>query len=75
MKFTVWSARVDESEPLQADEPDARLELQKQRNGDVQHYVAALWFCKSAQQFATNSRRRAVRYVEFDGLESPAQAL
>lgn len=65
--FTVWSARRDEAEPLTGDEPDARLELQKQRNGDIQHYKAALWFCHSAQQFATNSRRRAVRYVDFSG--------
>ena len=68
--FTVWSARRDEAEPVDGDEPDARLELQKQRNGEVQHYKAALWFCKSAQQFATNSRRRAVRYVDFDGSET-----
>ena len=65
--FTVWSARRDEAEPASGDEPDARLELQKQRNGDIQHYKTALWFCHGAQQFATNSRRRAVRYVEFDG--------
>lgn len=73
--FTVWSARKDEAAPLDGDEPDARLELQKQRNGDVQHYKAALWFCKSAQQFATNARRRAIRYVDFDAAGTSAQAV
>ena len=71
--FTIWSARRDESMPIDADEPDARLELLKQRNGDTQHYKAALWFCKDAQQFATNSRRRAVRYVDFNGQQSSAE--
>lgn len=62
--FTVWSARRDESQPP-TDESDAQLELQKQRNGDVQHHRLPLWFVRSAQQYATNSRRQAVRYVEF----------
>lgn len=62
--FTVWSARKDESDEM-TDESDARLELQKQRNGETQHYKLGLWFCKGAQQFATNSRRRPVSYVNF----------
>jgi twinkle protein len=65
--FTVWSARRDESEEVDGDEPDARLELQKQRNGDHQHYRLALWFVKGAQQFASNSRRKPVQYVQFEG--------
>lgn len=64
--FTVWSAGRDESEPI-TDEPDAKLELKKQRNGDVQHFTLMLWFVKGAQQYATNGRRRAIRYVEFHG--------
>lgn len=60
--FTVWSALNDESKPL-TDEPDAKLELQKQRNGETQHYTQVLWFVKSAQQFATTSRRSPVSYV------------
>ncbi len=67
--FTVWSARKDEADATETDEPDARLELQKQRNGDHQHYKVPLWFVKGAQQFATNSRRRAVQYVEFNAAE------
>ena len=63
--FTVWSARRDESKEVDPDEPDARLELQKQRNGDMQHYSLALWFNKSAQQFCTYSRRQPVAYVDY----------
>lgn len=63
--FTVWSARRDESKETDPDEPDARLELQKQRNGDMQHYSLKLWFNKSAQQFCTYSRRQPVVYVDY----------
>lgn len=66
--FTVWSARKDENDPdVDMDKADARLELQKQRNGDTQHYSQPLWFCKSAQQFATSSRRLPVSYVPYSG--------
>lgn len=72
--FTVWSARKDENDPdTDPDKSDARLELQKQRNGDTQHYSQPLWFCKSAQQFATSSRRHAVSYVPFEGAAVYAQ--
>lgn len=64
--FTVWSARRDESD-APTDEPDAKLELQKQRNGETQHFTLALWFVRSAQQYATNARRRPIRYVEWSG--------
>lgn len=63
--FTVWSALRDESQEM-TDESDAKLELRKQRNGDIQHFTLPLWFCKASQQFATNSRRRAVSYVPFE---------
>ena len=62
--FTVWAARRDESDEL-TDEPDSKLELQKQRNGETQHYKLPLWFCKGANQFSTNSRRRPISYVNF----------
>ena len=72
--FTVWSARKDENDPdVDMDKADARLELQKQRNGDTQHYSQPLWFCKSAQQFATSSRRQPVSYVPFSGDVAYAQ--
>lgn len=64
--FTVWSARTDAADPeVDPDKPDARLELQKQRNGDVQHYTQHLWFCVDAQQYATSPRRKSISYVEF----------
>lgn len=62
--FTVWSARRDESAPP-SDEYDATLELQKQRNGDVQHKTLHLWFVPGAQQYATTKRRAAIRYVNW----------
>lgn len=66
--FTVWSARKDENDTsVDPDKPDAKLELHKQRNGDVQHYTQWLWFNKAAQQFTTNSRRSAVSFVPFSG--------
>lgn len=69
--FTVWSARKDESVAL-SDEFDAKLELQKQRNGEVQHFTAFLWFVRGANQFASTSRRKPIRYVEFQQAEALA---
>lgn len=62
--FSVWSARKDESEPLD-DTPDAKLELHKQRNGEVQHFTLYLWFVKDAQQYSTNPRRRPIAYFKW----------
>lgn len=67
--FSVWAALKDEADGI-TDDVDGRLELTKNRNGDFQHYILPLWFCKSAQQYTTNSRRRPVSYVAF---ESPAE--
>lgn len=64
--FTVWRAQKDESEPDDPEKPDAKLELKKQRNGDVQQYSQWLWFNKGAMQFrARKSSMRPVRYVEY----------
>ena len=64
--FTVWSARKDEaSDDYDPDKPDAKVELQKQRNGDFQHFTLHLWFNKAAQQFCTYSARRPISYVQF----------
>jgi twinkle protein len=57
--FSVWSARKEESEP-QNNLPDGKLELQKQRNGDVQHRHLHLYFNPSALQFGPYSSRRPV---------------
>ncbi|CAM3885141.1 AAA family ATPase [Roseateles saccharophilus] len=64
--FTVWSARRDESDP-ETDKPDACLELQKQRNGDVQRMKLWLFFHRDSQQFCTSSHRRPTRLVDYSG--------
>ncbi|MDE2451993.1 MAG: AAA family ATPase [Burkholderiales bacterium] len=64
--FTVWSARKDERDP-ETDKPDACLELQKQRNGDVQHFKLWLYFNRACQQFCASSARRPHSVVAFDG--------
>lgn len=71
--FTVWSARKDENDPdVDPDKPDAKVELQKQRNGDVQHFNLWLWFNRDAQQFMATSRRTPVCYVPFSTQEQYA---
>jgi twinkle protein len=69
----VWRAQKDESEPDDTDKPDAKLELKKQRNGDVQNYSQWLWFNKGAMQFrARKSALRSVSYVPFSNSEREA---
>jgi twinkle protein len=67
--FTVWSARKDEADDQDPDKADAKLELHKQRNGDVQHYTQYLYFCKEAQQFVSTSRRSPVVYVQYSNMD------
>ena len=64
--FSVWSARKEESMPAN-DKPDAKLELHKQRNGDVQHKELWLYFNREAQQYLPSSARRAIAAVSFAG--------
>ena len=64
--FTVWSANKDASKPDEEDKPDARLELVKQRNGDIQHKTLNLGFHKESQQYTANKRNRPVSYVPFE---------
>lgn len=71
--FTVWSARKDESEPTTT-EHDAKLTLQKQRHGDVQHKELKLWFCKEAQQFVSNYKRIAKPYVQYSNQDNGSVA-
>lgn len=63
--FTVWSARKDEADEASNDTPDGHLELQKQRNGEVQHFKLWTYFDKRSQQFTPSSSRRPVSYVPF----------
>jgi twinkle protein len=64
--FSVWSANRDD-DAEQTDKTDALIELQKQRNGDVQHKKFWLWFDRASQQYCGTSERRPVPYVPFDG--------
>lgn len=63
--WSVWSARKPDDEELD-DKPDALFELQKQRNGEVQHKKLWLFFSKAAQQFCPTPDRRAVSIVPFN---------
>ena len=62
--FTVWSAGKEDTDGDDSD-PDAYLELHKQRNGETQHRRLALFFNKQAQQFGTSGRRAAHVYLPF----------
>ncbi|MGE6498633.1 toprim domain-containing protein [Cupriavidus metallidurans] len=61
--FSVWSAQKQDGEA--GDEPDAVLELFKQRNGDVQHKKLGLFFNREAMQFGVSMSRRPYCYVNF----------
>jgi twinkle protein len=62
--FSVWSAQKEEADAAD-DEPDAFLELHKQRNGDTQHRKLALFFNRESQQFSTSSARRPFVHLPF----------
>lgn len=68
--WSIWSARKPEDEEAD-DKPDALFELQKQRNGEVQHKKLWLFFNKGAQQYCPSSDRRAVALVDFRGPPVP----
>lgn len=60
--FTVWSALHDENE-APTNDADAKLILNKQRNGECQHRTVPLWFVKEAQQFSMRSQRYPRNYM------------
>ncbi|WP_369053082.1 toprim domain-containing protein [Burkholderia gladioli] len=62
--FAVWSAQKEQIGDSD-DEPDACLELHKQRNGDIQHRKLSLFFNRAAQQFGSSSARRPYTYLPF----------
>lgn len=64
--FSVWSACKLDDEPPD-EKPDALIELQKQRNGDVQRHKIWLFFNKAAQQYCVRSDRRAISLIDFSG--------
>jgi twinkle protein len=61
--FSVWSAQKEEGQ--QNDEPDAILELFKNRNGETQHRKLALYVNRACMQFSTSRARRPHIYVPF----------
>jgi twinkle protein len=62
--FSVWSAQ--KSDIVIGDpDPDAWLELLKQRNGDTQNKRLALFFNRDAQQFSTSDSRRAFTHLAY----------
>lgn len=63
--FSVWSAQKEEGEG--PDTSDAKLELHKQRNGEVQAKKLWLYFNRPAMQFTTNPQRRPYQYVKYSG--------
>lgn len=75
--FSVWSAQKEESahdprdpdavaraEEL-ADKPDAKLVLNKSRNGDTQKFTLNLWFDKASMQYRSSRRRMPLIYVPY----------
>lgn len=67
--LVVWSARNENEGAPREDlsEADARLDLLKQRNGEVQHRKLWLFFNEKTQQFCPSSARRSVPIVAYEG--------
>ena len=68
--FSVWADHREEGE--RPEEPDARLELHKQRNGEMQSRRLWLFFNKETQQYSTDKHRRAYQYIKFSTQEQYA---
>jgi len=60
--FAVWSQPVDEGDTG----PDSKIELSKQRNGDVQHRELWLWFDAASKQHCPTSQKRVRRFGDWD---------
>ncbi|NYH99592.1 DnaB-like helicase C-terminal domain-containing protein [Cupriavidus plantarum] len=63
--FSVWSAQKQDGEDANH-EPDAVLELHKQRNGDVQHKKLGLFFNRATMQFSNSPSRRPYGHIPFE---------
>jgi len=57
-----WLARKEDGD-ANDDKSDGSLELQKQRNGEIQHKKLSLFFNRAAEQFCPSSDRREVAAV------------
>lgn len=60
--FSVWSQPLDEGDTG----PDSKIELNKQRNGDVQHRELWLWFDSASKQHCPTSQKRVRRFGDWD---------
>lgn len=64
--FSMWSARKEDDKTDQnPTEPDAKLQLLKQRNGEVQHKTVDLWFVRHSQQFTVSNRRHQWSHLKW----------
>jgi twinkle protein len=62
--FSVWGAMKDRSEPDDGS-ADGKVELQKQRNGEVQKLTQWLWFDPASMQYRTQEKKYPLRFVNF----------
>ena len=70
--FSVWSAQKDQSKVAEEEAdgmPDGKLELQKQRNGEVQRYTQRLWYDAPTMQYRTQQRLLPLSFVPFSSQE------
>lgn len=68
--WSVWADHKEEGE--RPDESDGKLELHKQRNGDIQSKKVWLFFNKECQQYSMDKHRRPYQYVQFSTQEAYA---
>ncbi len=62
-EIAVWARLRDESEEDDG-KPDAKVEVNKQRNGDVQHRTIWLWYDQRSLQHCPTSQRRPRRFAQ-----------
>lgn len=60
--FSVWAQALEDGDTG----PDSFIELNKQRNGDMQHQKLWLWFDVASKQHCPTSHRRVRRFGEFE---------
>lgn len=60
--FSVWARLREEGEESNG-EPDGKLELLKQRNGEAQHVKLWLWFDAKSLQYTCIRHKRAMQYM------------
>lgn len=69
--FSVWSAQKQDGDDA-TDEPDAILELHKNRNGETQHRKLFLFFNKDCMQYSKRDARMAYTHIHYIQSEATA---